>query len=220
LDPAGHFYFLEMNTRIQVEHPVTEMTTGLDLVREQVGIAAGGKLSYRPSDLHQIGHSIECRIYAEVPEEDFRPATGTIQIFEPPTGPGIRLDSGVTQGSVVSYHFDPLLAKLIVWAPSRGAAIERMKRALSDFVLLGVRNNIEFLHRVVSTEDFAAGKLDTAFLVRHPEVFSTPASIPTEAILAASFPGPLPPGQGGRASGAPGEGTSSAVWTSGPWRNS
>ncbi|PYS10118.1 MAG: hypothetical protein DMG15_21800, partial [Acidobacteria bacterium] len=113
LDPVGRFYFLEMNTRLQVEHPVTEMTTGFDLVREQVRIASGEKLSYAQADLRQTGHSIECRVYAEVPEEDFRPSTGTIEVYEPPAGPGIRLDSGVTRGSSVGYHFDPMLAKLI-----------------------------------------------------------------------------------------------------------
>src|SRR3989442_13662215 len=110
---------------------------------------------------------MECRIYGEVPEDNFRPSTGAIAVFEPPSGPGIRLDSGVSRGSVVSYHFDPMLAKLIVWAPSRRAAIDRMKRALDDFVLLGVRNNIEFLRRVISTEDFEAGKYETSFLNRH-----------------------------------------------------
>jgi acetyl/propionyl-CoA carboxylase alpha subunit len=217
LDPAGHFYFLEMNTRLQVEHPVTEMTTGMDLVREQVLIASDHKLSYGSSDLKQLGHSIECRVYAEVPEENFRPSTGTIEIFEPPAGPGIRLDSGVGKGSTVSYHFDPLLAKLIVWAPSREAAIDRMKRALSDFVLLGVRNNIEFLHRVISSGDFAAGKLDTGFLDRHAELFAISDEVPVEAILAASLP--LPLGEVGR---RPGEGLNvfPNVWTSGSWRNS
>src|SRR6266850_1971254 len=157
--------------RLPVDHPVTDMTTGLDLVREQVRIASGEKLSYRQTDLRQTGHSIECRIYAEVPEEDFRPSTGTVEIYEPPAGPGIRLDAGVARGSSVSYHFDPMLAKLIVWASSREAAIDRMKRALDAFVLLGVRTNIEFLHRVIATADFASGKLDTGFLNQHPEVF-------------------------------------------------
>ena len=213
LDPAGCFYFLEMNTRLQVEHPVTEMTTSLDLVREQVLIASGEKLSFGQSDLRQAGHSIECRIYSEVAEENFRPSTGTIEIYAPPTGPGIRLDSGVAAGSTISYHFDPMLAKLIVWASSRNAAIDRMKRALSDFKLLGVRNNIEFLHSVISTNDFIAGKLDTSFLDRHPELLS-----------------PLPPGEGsrceararqGEASRKAGEGPQaplSDVWSSGPWR--
>ena len=183
LDPSGKFYFLEMNTRLQVEHPITEMTTGLDLVREQVLIASGEKLTYSQGDLRQTGHSIECRIYAEVPEEQFRPDTGTIEVYEPPSGPGIRLDSGVQAGSVVSYHFDPLLAKLIVWAPSRTAAIDRMKRALNEFALLGVRNNIEFLHRIISADDFAAGKTDTSFLDRHSELFNDRTAVPAEAFL-------------------------------------
>jgi acetyl-CoA carboxylase biotin carboxylase subunit len=222
LDPSGRFYFLEMNNRLQVEHPVTEMTTGLDLVREQVRVASGEELSYRQADLRQTGHSIECRIYAEVPEEDFRPSTGTIEIYEPPAGPGIRLDAGVARGSSVSYHFDPMLAKLIVWAPSRHAAIDRMKRALDDFVLLGVRTNIEFLRRAVSTDDFASGKLDTGFLDRHRELFAVSEDIPVEAILAAS----LPLGEGSRGSqraGAADEGPAATLrdaWTSGPWRNS
>jgi acetyl-CoA carboxylase biotin carboxylase subunit len=217
LDPSGKFYFLEMNTRLQVEHPITEMTTGLDLVREQVLIASGTKLAYSQSDLRQTGHSIECRVYAEVAEEHFRPDTGTIEVYEPPSGPGIRLDSGVQAGSVVSYHFDPLLAKLIVWAPSRTAAIDRMKRALSDFALLGVRNNIEFLHRIISTDDFAHGKTDTSFLDRHPELLVVQGNVPFEALLVGAVydrkqwtvkadqsslsivPGP---------------------WTSGAWRNS
>jgi acetyl-CoA carboxylase biotin carboxylase subunit len=214
VDASGRFYFLEMNTRLQVEHPITEMTTGLDLVREQVNIATGMHLSYAQSDLRQTGHSIECRIYAEVAEENFRPSTGTIEVFEPPEGPGIRLDSGVSARSVVSYHFDPLLAKLIVWAPFRNAAIDRMKRALDEFVLLGVHNNVEFLRRVVSTEDFVAGNIDTAFLDRHPELFQASGEIPTEALLLASLR-VVAPGNGGRPQ--PGY---ADVWSAGRWRNS
>jgi acetyl-CoA carboxylase biotin carboxylase subunit len=208
LDPSGKFYFLEMNTRLQVEHPITEMTTGLDLVREQVLIASGQKLTYSQRDIRQTGHAIECRIYAEVPEENFRPSTGTIEIFEAPTGPGIRLDSGVAQGSVVTHHFDPLLAKLVAWAPTRDAAIDRMKRALDDFVLLGVRNNIDFLNRILSSEEFRAGKLDTAFLSRHPELHHAPSEIPPEVSIVAGLK----------------KKTTSIhfadVWTSGSWRNS
>ena len=221
LDQSGRFYFLEMNTRLQVEHPVTEMTTGLDLVREQVRIASDETLSCRQTDLRQTGHSIECRIYAEVPEEDFRPSTGTLEIYEPPAGPGIRLDAGVAQGSPVTYHFDPMLAKLIVWAPSRDAAIDRMKRALDAFVLLGVRTNIEFLRRVVSTADFVSGKLDTGFLDRHPELFIPADEVPIEAILAASLS--LPPSRDGERAAAPDAdsvATFPDAWTSGPWRNS
>ena len=196
LDSSGRFHFLEMNTRLQVEHPVTEMTTSLDLVREQLLIASGGRLGYAQSDLRQTGHSIECRIYAEIPEENYRPSTGTINIYEPPTGPGIRLDSGVEVGSAITYHFDPLLAKLIVWASSRSAAIDRMKRALDDFVLAGVGNNIQFLRRIISTGDFAAGKLDTGFLDRHQELFTASSQAPGRDRVAAD------------------------VWSSGPWRHS
>jgi len=153
---------------------------------------------------------MECRIYAEVPEENFRPSTGTIEIFEAPAGPGVRLDSGVGKNSVVSYHFDPLLAKLIVWASSREAAIERMKRALADFVLLGVRNNIEFLHRVISDPEFSSGKIDTGFLDRHPELFTVSTDVPVEALLVASLGGEK------TVSGA----HLPDVWTSGFWRNS
>ena len=211
LDPSGRFYFLEMNTRLQVEHPVTEMTTGLDLVREQVLVASGQKLRYAQSELRQIGHSLECRIYAEVPEENFRPATGIVEILEPPAGPGVRLDTGVAQSSPVTHHFDPLLAKLIVWAPARQASIDRMKRALDDFVLLGVRNNIDFLHRVISSPDFAAGKLDTGFLSAHADLLSAPSEIPPEVFVLASL----------KQAATPARQTAFAdVWSSGPWRNS
>jgi acetyl/propionyl-CoA carboxylase alpha subunit len=213
LDTSGKFYFLEMNTRLQVEHPVTEMTTGLDLVREQLRIAAGNPLAYAQADLRQSGHSMECRIYAEVAEENFRPDTGVVEIYEPPGGPGVRLDSGVHRGSVVSYHFDPMLAKVIVWAPTREATIERMTRALDDFVLLGVRNNIEFLRRIISTADFGAGKLDTGFLERHQELFQVEATVPPEALLVASTAGTSSIGRG------PGSPTFTDVWQSSGWRN-
>lgn len=218
LDPHGNFYFLEMNTRLQVEHPVTEMTTGIDLVREQVRIVEGCPLSFKQADLRQTGHSIECRIYAEVPEENFRPSTGTIEVYRPPAGPGIRLDSGVEQGSMVTIHYDPLLAKLVVWAASRQAAIDRMTRALDDFVLLGVRTNIEFLRRVIDSEDFASGKLDTHFLERHPEVLEEAAGgVPIGALLAASLGSPQSSGRPATNGAAR---TFSDVWTSGAWRNS
>jgi len=173
LDPAGQFYFLEMNTRLQVEHPVTEMITGLDLVREQVRVASGDPLSFKQSELHRVGHALECRIYAEAPEENFRPSTGLIEVYRPPSGPGIRVDSGIEQGSAVTHHFDPMLAKLIVSAPNREAAIARMKRALDDFILEGVEHNIAFLHRIISTEDFALGNLNTHFLETHRELLDS-----------------------------------------------
>jgi len=212
LEPTGRFYFLEMNTRLQVEHPVTEMVTGLDLVREQVRIAEGQPLSVRQSELHQIGHALECRIYAEVPEEGFRPATGSIGVYRPPSGPGIRLDSGVEEGSVIGIHFDPILAKLVVWAPSRTAAIERMQRALGEFVILGVRTNIEFLQRVISTGAFAAGALDTHFLERHTEVFQQAGvDLPPAVLVAASLATDVPAAKRQIAFKDP--------WAVGAWRN-
>ena len=187
LDPSGEFCFLEMNTRLQVEHPVTEWTTGTDLVREQIRIANGEPISFTQDQLRQTGHSIECRIYAEDPTEGFRPATGLVEVYRPPDGPGIRVDSGIEEGSVIGFHYDPLLAKLITWGPDRDASIARMERALHDFVLLGVRNNVDFLRRVVSTPAFRAGDLDTHFLERHADLSEPePGRIPLEGLLAAS----------------------------------
>ena len=213
LDAEGRHYFLEMNTRLQVEHPVTEMTTGIDLVREQVRIAEDHPILFKQADLRQTGHSIECRIYAEVPEENFRPDTGTIEVFRPPAGPGVRLDSGVEEGSRVTIDYDPLMAKLIVWAQTRDAAIERMKRSLHDFVLLGVRTNIEFLGRIVSSSDFASGHLDTHLIERNAALLHSPAgTLPIEALLAASLS--ASPATNGASS------SFSNVWRSGAWRNS
>src|SRR5262249_26412574 len=143
---------------------------------------------------------------------------GSIEVFEPPCGPGIRLDSGIGTNSSVSYHFDPLLAKLIVLAPSRRAAIDRMRRALDDFVLLGVRNNIEFLSRIISTRDFSEGNLDTGFLDRHLEVFSSNIDVPTEALLVVSTVGAVYDRPGGHR--PPLQNNFTDVWNSGGWRNS
>jgi acetyl/propionyl-CoA carboxylase alpha subunit len=213
LAPDGGFYFLEMNTRLQVEHAITEMTTGLDLVREQILIAGGGALSRTQSELRQTGHSIECRIYAEVPEEDFRPDTGVVAVYRPPSGPGIRLDSGVQEGSDIGFQYDPMLAKLIVWAGDRDAAIARMKRALSEFVMLGVRNNIEFLHRVISSEAFRIGQFDTQFLGRRPDLRNAPSGdFPGAVQIAAALE---------QLNSASAEANAFRdVWTSGTWRNS
>jgi acetyl/propionyl-CoA carboxylase alpha subunit len=214
VDPEGRFFFLEMNTRLQVEHPVTEMTTGLDLVREQIRIADGLPISLAQSELRQTGHSIECRIYAEVPEENFRPDIGTVAVYETPAGPGVRLDSGIQANSEVGFHYDPMLAKLIVWASDRDAAIDRMRQALSEFVLLGVKNNIEFLHRVISHEEFRQGRIDTQFLERHPDLWHPPApDIPAEALLAASLSSSTSPAK------VYGGGLQfTDIWSSGAWR--
>ena len=164
LGSNGQFYFLEMNTRIQVEHPVTEMTTGVDLVQKQFEVAAGLPLGMVQSDVTQNGHSIEARIYAEDPASGFLPSTGMLAVWRPPSGPGTRVDSGVREGDEVTIDFDPMLAKLVVHAPSRDAAIRRLGTALSDFVVLGVRTNIEFLRNALSHESFLSGGVDTDFL--------------------------------------------------------
>jgi len=216
LDPNGRFYFLEMNTRLQVEHPVTEMVTGLDFVREQVRIAEGQPLSLWQSDLRQTGHAIECRVYAEVPEEHFRPATGVISVYRPPMGSGIRIDSGVQEGSSVGIHFDPILGKLIAWARTRSDAIERMGRALSEFVILGVQNNIEFLRRIIASKEFAAGAIDTGFLEQHPELFHpSTAELPAAALVAASIAATSQSAPQRRDE----ERTFKDVWNSGSWSN-
>ena len=144
--PSGEFFFLEMNTRIQVEHPITELVTGVDLVREQLRIAQGLPMSVK--ELHMRGHAIEVRLYAEDPEQNFLPSIGPLAVFVPPEGPGIRLDTGVRQGDEVTPYYDPMLAKLIVWAPSREEALQRMRRALDDFIVLGTTTNRQFLREL------------------------------------------------------------------------
>ena len=165
LDRNGDFYFLEMNTRIQVEHPVTEMVTGHDLVKEQIRAAAGDPLQLE-NELELRGHSIECRINAEDPDANFRPAPGVIETFHPPGGPGVRVDTHVYSGYNVPPHYDSLIAKLIVWAPTRDEAIERARFALEMFVIEGVTTTIPFLGRVLDHDSFRAGDVDTHFLDR------------------------------------------------------
>ena len=160
----GEFYFLEMNTRIQVEHPVTEMTTGVDLVQKQFEIAAGLGLGMTQEQVGQNGHSIEARVYAEDPSRGFLPSTGELAVWRPPSGPGIRVDSGVREGDSVTIDFDPMLAKLVVHAPDRASAIRRLDSALSSFVVLGVRTNIDFLRNSLSHASFIGGSIDTDFL--------------------------------------------------------
>ncbi len=163
------FYFLEMNTRLQVEHPVTELVTGLDLVHWQIRIAAGEKFPFTQEDLHQHGHAIECRVYAEDPSTGFLPSTGKLLQFIQPQGPGIRVDSGFAIGDDVTHFYDPLLAKLIVHAGSREDAIQRMKNALRDFIVHGVVTNIDFMQTVLETDDFKQGKISTRWVEKSLE---------------------------------------------------
>ena len=164
-DPkTQQYYFLEMNTRLQVEHPVTELVTGLDLVHWQIRIAVGEKFPFTQSDLHQHGHAIECRVYAEDPSIGFLPSTGKLLQFIPPQGPGIRVDSGFAAGDEVTHFYDPLLAKLIVYAGNREDAITRMKNALNDFIVHGVVTNIDYMRAVLETDDFKQGKVTTRWV--------------------------------------------------------
>ncbi|MCU1336794.1 MAG: pyruvate carboxylase subunit [Bryobacterales bacterium] len=166
VDRDANFYFLEVNTRLQVEHPVTELVTGLDLVEWQLKIAARERLTLRQSDITWRGSAIECRIYAEDPDHDFLPAPGRIVHLSEPSGPGVRLDSGIFEGWDVPLEYDPLLAKLAAWGPTREAAIRRLDRALSEYVLTGVRHNIAFFQEVLADAEFREGRLSTSFLDR------------------------------------------------------
>ena len=159
LAPSGEFFFLEMNTRIQVEHPVTELVTGVDIVREQLRIASGEPMSCGPLMLR--GHAIEVRLYAEDAANGFLPSIGPLAVFRPPEGPGIRLDTGVREGDDVTPNYDPMLAKLIVWAPSRKEALEKMRRALDEFVVLGTTTNIEFLRDLCDAAPVINGSTTT-----------------------------------------------------------
>ena len=171
LDPhSGEFYFLEMNARLQVEHPVTEAVLGLDMVEWQVRIASGEPLTLQQEDIQPQGHAIECRIYAEDPYRDFVPSTGKLLRWRPPSGPGLRLDSGVVQGQEVSIYYDPMLAKLIAWAPNRDLSLRRMEVALSQFLVLGVVTNIPLLRKVMGHPQFQGGEYDTGFLEWNPAV--------------------------------------------------
>ena len=160
------FYFLEMNTRLQVEHPVTELVTGLDLVREQITVASGAELSFKQQEIHWGGHAIECRVYAEDAENDFIPSPGKIAFLRSPSGPGVRDDSGVQQGSEVSIYYDPMISKLAVWGRSREEAIHRLRTALDEYAIEGIKTTLAFFRNIVRDPEFIAGNLDTGFISR------------------------------------------------------
>ncbi|MBI1825070.1 MAG: acetyl-CoA carboxylase biotin carboxylase subunit [Planctomycetes bacterium] len=187
LGEDGQFYFLEMNTRLQVEHPVTEMITGLDLVRLQLEIASGGKLTFTQDGLLQTGHAMECRIYAEDTARGFLPSTGTLLAYEAPRGPGIRVDSGFEEGSEVTVHYDPMLAKLIVWDRGRDESIRKMQWALERFVVLGVTTNIGFLRALLANPEFRGGRLHTHFLEEQRIVEDSGDAPPVESLIAAAL---------------------------------
>ncbi len=184
----GSFYFMEMNTRLQVEHPVTEMVYGVDLVKAMIEIAAGAKLPWTQNQIVPRGHAIECRIIAEDPSRNFMPAPGTIRALRGPGGPGVRYDGGVYGGFTVPVHYDPMLAKLITWGADRDEAAARMTRALDELRVDGVKTSIAFHHRVMTHPAFLAGDLHTGFLEEHPELLSpgTDPWLSEVAVLAAA----------------------------------
>jgi len=173
VDDNLNYYFLEMNTRLQVEHPITERVTGLDLVKEQILIAMGEKLQYKQEDIKHNGHAIECRIYAEDPENNFMPSPGIIKHITEPLGFGVRCDGHAYEGYEIPIHYDPLITKLISWAPTRQEAINRMRRALYEYKITGIKTNIPFLERIIETDDFVKGKYDTNFIEKNKNFLMT-----------------------------------------------
>ncbi len=163
-DATREFYFLEMNTRLQVEHPVTELVTGRDLVREQITVANGSPLSFNQEQVNWSGHAIECRVYAEDPENNFLPWPGRINFMRIPNGPGVRVEDGVSEGSEVSIYYDPMISKLAVWGKTRSEAIDRLRRALDEYAVGGIRTTLPFFREIVRDEEFIEGRLDTGFI--------------------------------------------------------
>lgn len=215
LDKSGSFYFLEMNTRIQVEHPVTEMTTGADLVVEQIRVAAGEKISEYLTKLNQRGHAIECRVYAEDAENNFLPSSGEILYYEEPAGPGIRVDSGIAKGSVVGVEYDPILAKLIVYAPTRDLAITKMMNALKDYKILGIKTSRKFMIDALNHPEFRAGRTYTDFIEKNMADRVVDIEPALEVAAAVASAASL---QGNNRSESPGKEIIISPWKSiGPW---
>ena len=169
VDNDHNFYFLEMNTRLQVEHPITERTTGVDLVKAQINVANGLPLQFKQEDLRQNGHAIECRIYAEDHKNNFMPCPGVVKNISEPLGLGIRTDGYVYEGYEIPFHYDPLISKLIAWAPTRQEAINRMKRALYEYKITGVKTSIPFVSRIMDAKDFVDGNYNTHFIEQNME---------------------------------------------------
>jgi acetyl-CoA carboxylase, biotin carboxylase subunit len=179
-DETREFYFLEMNTRLQVEHPVTELVTGIDLVREQITVASGRALSFKQEEIRWSGHAIECRIYAEDPDNNFLPSPGRINYLHVPSGPGIRDDSGVGLNSEVSIYYDPLISKLVAWGRTRDESIDRVRRALDEYEVGGIKTTLPFFREIVRDEEFKSGRLDTGFIARFYERKEKECSAGTE----------------------------------------
>lgn len=189
VDDGGNFYFLEMNTRLQVEHPITESVLGIDLVKAQIRIAAGEPLPYRQADIYQHGHAIECRIYAEDPAQGFLPSTGKLLRVVAPMGPRVRVDTGIITGMEITRYYDPLIAKLIVWGENRADALQKMAWALSHYVILGPATNISFLGHILDQPEFQAGQATTQFiegLLARADWSQAPAALPDRVLIAAA----------------------------------
>jgi 3-methylcrotonyl-CoA carboxylase alpha subunit len=210
LDRHGRFYFLEVNTRLQVEHPVTEMVSGVDLVQAQIRLAAGEPLEAAVGGPSLRGHAVECRVYAEDPAHGFAPSPGRILHLAEPLAPHVRVDSGIRAGQEISIHYDPILSKVIAWAPDRMGAVRRLRTALDDYAVLGPTTNLPFLRAVLAHPAFTAGELSTAFLDQHFSGWRPPAPSPevaaVAAVLAALDRGARPGGdvEGGPAASAAG----------------
>jgi len=186
VDKHRNFYFLEMNTRLQVEHPVTELVTGVDLVKEQLRIARGRRMEPTQESIQIRGHAIECRINAEDPYNNFLPSIGKVALHLAPTGPGVRLDSGIYAGSEITPYYDSMLAKLVVWGSNRPQAIRRLSRALSEYRIMGLRTNLPFHQKLVDSHHFISGKFDTGFVEHYfnPAVDPETLDPETAAIIA------------------------------------
>ena len=169
LEKSGNFYFMEMNTRIQVEHPVTEWVTGIDLIKEQIRIASGKKLSYTQEDIHLTGHAIECRINAENPAKGFRPSPGTITDMYLPGGKGIRIDSAIYSGYTIPPYYDSMVAKLIAWAKNRREAVRKMQSALGEVIIEGIDTNVDYQYEILNRPDYLSGDIDIEFIAENEE---------------------------------------------------
>jgi acetyl/propionyl-CoA carboxylase alpha subunit len=219
LDAERNFYFLEMNTRLQVEHAITEMTTGIDIVKWQIRIAMGEPLALEQDKLVQRGHAIECRIYAEDPEKGFMPSTGTLKTVELPTGVNIRHDTGISQGYKISPYYDPMLAKLIVYGEDRRDATRKIEWALSNYIALGVTTNIPFLRAIVQHPAFVSGDLDTHFIDTHFKKWVSAETLPPEVLIAAAIDDLRHSGVVDEAHGGGQEHEAASPWTTaGRWR--
>ena len=183
---ADRFYFMEMNTRLQVEHPVTEEVTGIDLVEWQIRVARGEAIPLRQEDISMNGHSMEVRLYAEDPEANFRPSAGRFQALSFPTNPGVRIDTSVAQGDAVSTHYDPMVAKVVAWGRTRNEALETLRRALRETWIAGTKTNLSFLKRLLEVESFRAGTPDTAFIDRELDTLTNPEPAPSEVLAIAA----------------------------------